>query len=71
MSCEVEQSQNLEQEESDSTALSKKGASSHYLDQLKATIECDRRIHALISLYTELQKRVDAVEFKVNQLAKM
>lgn len=47
----------------------KSQAPSQYLDQLKATIECDRRFHALISYYTELLKRVEQVELQIVKLS--
>lgn len=43
-------------------------APSHYLDQLKETIACDRRIHALTLHYEELLKRVEAIEHKMKNL---
>lgn len=69
MSIEVQHSFSLDDDGSACASSVKKTAPSQYLDQLKATIECDRRVHALISLYTELQQRVEAIEVKVANLS--
>lgn len=66
MNCDVGQPSDLEEDGISTTPPKKRHAPS--LDQLRATVEYDRSIHALISLYDDLLKRVEAIEVRVASL---
>lgn len=51
----------------DSASTSKK-APRIYLEQLKASIECDRRINSLISFYNELEKKAVSLQTRITAL---
>lgn len=50
------------------TTPEKKQAPRVYLEQLKASIECDRRINTLISLYSELENKADSLHTRITAL---
>lgn len=52
----------------DSSQASKKQAPRVYLEQLKASIECDRRINSLLSFYSELEKKADALQTRISAI---
>ncbi len=52
----------------DSSSTSKKQAPRIYLEQLKASIEWDRRINSLISFYSELEKKADSLQTRITAL---
>jgi hypothetical protein len=53
---------------SDSSSTSKKQVPRVYLEQLKASIECDRRINSLISFYNELEKKAVSLQTRITAL---